>query len=318
MHWSVVGLGITCAIALGALVFGRPASTSQEEEQTWRQRELAFLVSAHERVRAELEHQPNAVESLRSEERAIVYSIATVAKSMPPESLPANVKLLLTPIEPAKDNTAPSPVRVIPSAVAVGSPVVIAALDGAEGPAPRSASGAATAPQPVVASINEDPIRPAAVDKNPPNQRPRAELNTPRSQAQLEEALRAEKTDRGLRIRLPADALFGMTREATVTAADPSLSGVVKLIAAMRPREVVVVGHSDASTSADADLALTKKRARAVSAWLKAHGLNDEPHLVVQGYGGTLPVAPNENADGSDNPDGRQQNRRIEILLRRH
>lgn len=86
----------------------------------------------------------------------------------------------------------------------------------------------------------------------------------------------------------------------------------------MQPREIVVLGHTDASKTRDADLALPKERARAVSNWLKAHGVDDQRDLVARGYGGARPIAPNENADGSDNPTGRAQNRRIEILLRRH
>jgi outer membrane protein OmpA-like peptidoglycan-associated protein len=37
--------------------------------------------------------------------------------------------------------------------------------------------------------------------------------------------------------------------------------------------------------------------------------------LVPTGYGETKPIAPNENPDGSDNPEGRQMNRRIELTI---
>jgi outer membrane protein OmpA-like peptidoglycan-associated protein len=36
---------------------------------------------------------------------------------------------------------------------------------------------------------------------------------------------------------------------------------------------------------------------------------------AIQGYGETRPVAPNEHADGSDDPEGRQRNRRVEIRI---
>jgi OOP family OmpA-OmpF porin len=35
----------------------------------------------------------------------------------------------------------------------------------------------------------------------------------------------------------------------------------------------------------------------------------------ITGYGKTRPIAPNTNPDGSDNPIGRQKNRRVEILI---
>jgi len=37
--------------------------------------------------------------------------------------------------------------------------------------------------------------------------------------------------------------------------------------------------------------------------------------LNVRGFGKSRPVAPNQQADGSDDPDGRQRNRRVEIVI---
>ena len=37
--------------------------------------------------------------------------------------------------------------------------------------------------------------------------------------------------------------------------------------------------------------------------------------LDWQGFGETKPVAPNTNDDGTDNPAGRQANRRVEIYI---
>jgi hypothetical protein len=35
----------------------------------------------------------------------------------------------------------------------------------------------------------------------------------------------------------------------------------------------------------------------------------------IQGFGKKNPVAPNSNSNGSDNPAGRAQNRRVEVLI---
>ena len=35
------------------------------------------------------------------------------------------------------------------------------------------------------------------------------------------------------------------------------------------------------------------------------------------GYGETGPMAPNANSDGSDNPEGQQKNRRVEIVIKK-
>ena len=37
--------------------------------------------------------------------------------------------------------------------------------------------------------------------------------------------------------------------------------------------------------------------------------------MIAKGYGKTQPIAPNTNADGSDNPEGRQLNRRTEFKV---
>jgi photosystem I P700 chlorophyll a apoprotein A2 len=39
--------------------------------------------------------------------------------------------------------------------------------------------------------------------------------------------------------------------------------------------------------------------------------------LVTKGFAETKPAAPNQNPDGSDDPDGRQKNRRVEITIKK-
>ena len=50
-----------------------------------------------------------------------------------------------------------------------------------------------------------------------------------------------------------------------------------------------------------------------VSGELKKDGVTTT--MNATGYGESKPVAPNENADGSDNPAGRALNRRVEIFI---
>ena len=134
---------------------------------------------------------------------------------------------------------------------------------------------------------------------------------------QLETALRAEKTDRGLRLVMPADQLFQSKQGTLDDNATTPLTALAELVSAFKPREVVVNANTDSVGDDDANLALSQQQAHAVAAWLAAHATKDRPHFSEQGFGRTRPVAPNHNADGSDNPAGRAANRRIEILLRR-
>jgi len=41
----------------------------------------------------------------------------------------------------------------------------------------------------------------------------------------------------------------------------------------------------------------------------------DRSRLTAKGYGAAQPIAPNDNPDGTDNPEGRQLNRRTEFKV---
>ena len=72
-------------------------------------------------------------------------------------------------------------------------------------------------------------------------------------------------------------------------------------------------GHTDSIGDDAFNQDLSEKRASAVATQLKADGVT--ANLETRGYGKTQPVADNTNADGSDNPAGRQANRRVEIYI---
>jgi len=59
---------------------------------------------------------------------------------------------------------------------------------------------------------------------------------------------------------------------------------------------------------------LTRK---SVKSWFITKGGIGSGTMETVGYGEAKPVAPNTNPDGSDNPDGRQKNRRVEILIKK-
>lgn len=80
---------------------------------------------------------------------------------------------------------------------------------------------------------------------------------------------------------------------------------------------VRVVGHTDTVGTSDYNQRLSEERAQAVAdAFVADHGI-DEIRLHTDGKGETEPIAPNTRADGSDNPEGRQRNRRVEVTLQR-
>ena len=80
-------------------------------------------------------------------------------------------------------------------------------------------------------------------------------------------------------------------------------------VMSLNPQVVMIVeGHTDEVGSFEANQRLSEERARSVVAYITDKGI-DPTKFEVVGTGETDPVAPN------DTPEGRQQNRRIEVQL---
>lgn len=77
---------------------------------------------------------------------------------------------------------------------------------------------------------------------------------------------------------------------------------------------VEISGHTDSRGSDEYNMRLSENRAKSVVNWLKKRKISAK-RMVAKGYGETKNIAPNENPDGSDNPEGRQMNRRIELTI---
>lgn len=81
------------------------------------------------------------------------------------------------------------------------------------------------------------------------------------------------------------------------------------------PQLVVEIGsHTDSKGSDSYNLKLSQKRAESVVNYLIENGIEKE-RLRAKGYGETKPIAPNEDEDGNDNPEGRAKNRRTEFRV---
>ena len=58
----------------------------------------------------------------------------------------------------------------------------------------------------------------------------------------------------------------------------------------------------------------SKKRAEAVAHYLEKHGVAKD-RITVIALGEGRPIAPNAKLDGSDDPEGRARNRRVDISV---
>jgi len=72
--------------------------------------------------------------------------------------------------------------------------------------------------------------------------------------------------------------------------------------------------HTDSVASEAYNIQLSQRRAESTVNYLIKKGI-DPTRLVAKGYGESKPIARNTNPDGSDNPEGRQRNRRTEFKI---
>lgn len=94
----------------------------------------------------------------------------------------------------------------------------------------------------------------------------------------------------------------------------PSLDTLVSLLNENPSILIELAAHTDSKGTDEYNQNLSQARAKSVVDYLISKGI-DKGRLLPKGYGETLPVAENENEDGTDNPDGRQQNRRTEFKV---
>jgi len=118
---------------------------------------------------------------------------------------------------------------------------------------------------------------------------------------------------RGLVTRMVDQVLFDSGKATLRPAASRVLDKVAQVLTEVPDQPIGVEGHTDnvpIKYSGWADnTALSSARANAVAEYLvSAHGI-DASRVTAIGYGESRPVASN------DTPSGRQQNRRVEIII---
>ena len=88
----------------------------------------------------------------------------------------------------------------------------------------------------------------------------------------------------------------------------------VKTYLGLNPDALIrIVGHTDSIGSADYNLDLGMRRAQSARDYFRDLGV--EAKIEVESAGEERPVAPNTHPDGTDNPEGRQKNRRVNFIL---
>ena len=134
----------------------------------------------------------------------------------------------------------------------------------------------------------------------------RAEQRSQQLEQELE-ALKARETERGTELTIPG-VLFATDRAELKPGAMHNLQPLVDYLQANPQRNLLIEGHTDSTGSEQYNLELSNARAAAVRDFFIARGIARE-RLTTHGYGQRFPVAPN------DNPAGRQENRRVNLVI---
>ena len=133
------------------------------------------------------------------------------------------------------------------------------------------------------------------------------------TQAQLASAqqqladLQAKQTDRGMVVTL-GDVLFDTGQATLKPGADLAVNRLATYLSGNPHTKVLIEGHTDSRGSDSYNEALSERRASSVATALESRGIAAD-QVRTAGRGKAFPVASN------DTPEGRQQNRRVEIVF---
>ncbi|HEX7186124.1 MAG TPA: OmpA family protein [Thermoanaerobaculia bacterium] len=112
-----------------------------------------------------------------------------------------------------------------------------------------------------------------------------------------------------LLVHFENDVLFEVDSAMIDSSGRSTLEDMAGVLNEYAKTAVVVQGHTDATGSEEHNQQLSERRADSVRAYLAARGV-DADRMAALGYGEGYPVASN------DSESGRQQNRRVDILLK--
>ncbi|RYF25516.1 MAG: OmpA family protein [Comamonadaceae bacterium] len=125
--------------------------------------------------------------------------------------------------------------------------------------------------------------------------------------------LKAQPTpQQAISVDLPADVLFDFDKATLRPDAASPLDKAAELIKSYPQAPLTVVGHTDSKGANDYNEALSRRRAETVAIALQQRTARLPQ---AEGRGEREPVAPNALPDGRDDPQGRQRNRRVQILI---
>lgn len=112
-----------------------------------------------------------------------------------------------------------------------------------------------------------------------------------------------------IQLVMPGNILFASNGDRLNQQFYPVLDSTQEVLAEYEQTGIFVLGHADSVGPAAYNLALSRRRAESVASYLVFKGVAGN-RILVQGYGEEKPIA------GNATKQGRQLNRRVEILIK--
>ena len=128
-----------------------------------------------------------------------------------------------------------------------------------------------------------------------------------RLQGALSQVADTKSSARGFIVNLP-DILFDTNESTLKPDAKIVIAKIAGILLIMQDLNLRIEGHTDSKGSEEYNQKLSERRADSVRTFLHNSGI-DVNRMIAVGYGENRPVADNDTADG------RQQNRRVEIVI---
>jgi outer membrane protein OmpA-like peptidoglycan-associated protein len=129
--------------------------------------------------------------------------------------------------------------------------------------------------------------------------------------------LGAKVSEKEIVIELAADVLFDFDKHDLKPAAVDALTRVADVLKGMGKAPAMIEGHTAGKGSSAYNQKLSERCANSVKDWLLKQGGIERARLASKGFGMMRPIAPNTKPDCSDDPEGRQKNRRVEIRIKK-
>jgi outer membrane protein OmpA-like peptidoglycan-associated protein len=168
------------------------------------------------------------------------------------------------------------------------------------------AASAEAQSQQLAAQAETERARQAALQASAQAEQEKAQLRE-QLRSQLNLILETRETARGLIVNM-SDVLFDTGKYTLKPGAREKLSKISGIILAHPGLQLQVEGHTDSVGGDDYNQKLSEQRANSVREYLVTQGVSGDA-ITSQGFGKTTPVASNDTAAG------RQQNRRVELVV---